>query len=126
CANMALNGVTNVHCRSEALGESAGTTTVPPLNYDQENNFGGLSLGGNIGEQVTVIALDDLGLSRCEFLKADVEGMELSVLKGAARTIARFRPILYVENDRDEHSPALIEYLFSLGYVLYWHLPQMY
>jgi hypothetical protein len=52
--------------------------------------------------------------------------MELSVMRGAAATIAKFRPILYVENDRRDKSPALIEYLSSLGYRLYWHLPPLF
>ena len=41
-------------------------------------------------------------------------------------TIGRCRPILYVENDRIEKSPALIETIMSLGYTLYWHLPPLY
>ena len=49
--------------------------------------------------------------------------MELAVLKGAAQTFEKFRPILYVENDRQQHSPQLISLLQSLGYQLYWHLP---
>ena len=72
------------------------------------------------------MTIDSLELPRCNLLKADVEGMELSVIRGAAQTIAKFRPVLYVENDRAERSPALIEYLQSLGYVLYWHLPTMF
>jgi len=126
CANMALNSIVNVHCRQEALGDAPGTTMVPPLNYARENNFGGLSLGGSKGEAVPVVTLDSFELAQCQFLKVDVEGMELSVLKGAARTIDRCRPILYIENDRSDRSAPLIEYLLSLGYRLYWHLPQMY
>jgi FkbM family methyltransferase len=132
CANMALNSVTNVHCRQEALGESPGQINVPSLDYRVENNFGGLSLtppGGGpqrAGELVPMVTLDSLRLNGCDFIKADVEGMELSVLKGAAATIARFRPVLYVENDREQSSPDLITYLHSLGYSLFWHLPRMY
>jgi FkbM family methyltransferase len=129
CANLALNSVVNVHCRQAALGEQPGTATIPPLNYAQENNFGGVALGGAgayKGEEVPVVTLDSLNLPRCEFLKIDVEGMELNVLRGAEQTIRRLRPILYVENDRDENSPQLIEYLQSLGYVLYWHLPPLF
>ena len=59
-------------------------------------------------------------------LKADVEGMELDVMRGAAQTLSRFRPLLYLENDRREKSPALLEHLLGLGYRLYWHLPPMY
>jgi FkbM family methyltransferase len=125
--NMALNSLTNVDCRWAALGDKPGTINVPSINYGREENFGGLGLGkvpaGVKGESVPLVTIDSLNLPRCEFLKVDVEGMELSVLRGAAETIRRLRPILYVENDRDELSPPLIEYLQSLDYNLYWHLP---
>ena len=38
-------------------------------------------------------------------MKADVEGMELSVLRGAAGLIAKFRPLLYLEAHADEAPP---------------------
>jgi len=124
---MALNGRANVHCRCEAMGEDSGWLFVPPLDYNSENNFGGLGLGGyQTGEKVPVTTVDSLQLARCHLLKADVEGMELSVLKGAAETIEKHRPVVYVENDRAESSRTLIEYIMSLGYDLYWHLPPLY
>jgi FkbM family methyltransferase len=131
CANLALNSIMNVHCRMEALGDAAGTVAIPPLDYAKENNFGGLSLSqsakyGKGSESVPVITLDSLELARCEFLKVDVEGMELSVLKGSQSTVERLRPILYIENDRSELSPPLIEFLLSLGYRLFWHLPPLF
>lgn len=127
CANMALNSLTNVDCRWQAVGAEPGTIVVPNLDYDQDNNFGGLGLGAyRQGETVPVVTLDSLGLERCDFLKADVEGMEIDVLRGAAETIARCRPLLYLENDRREKSPALLSHLLELGYRLYWHLPHMY
>jgi FkbM family methyltransferase len=126
CANMALNSLTHVYCRQEALGAAAGTTYVPWLDYNAENNFGGLSLTHRQGEPVPVVPLDSLDLPRCDFLKIDVEGMELEVLRGASQTIQRFRPLLYVENDRPEQSAELIRYLQELGYELYWHLPPLY
>jgi FkbM family methyltransferase len=126
CANVALNSLTNVYCRDQALGEAPGTIRVPTLDPNRDNNFGGLALGGAAGEVASVITLDSLNLKRCDFLKVDVEGMELAVLKGAAQTIARQRPILYVENDRRERSPELLEHLLSLGYNLFWHTPALF
>ena len=124
---MALNGRRNVRCRCEALADAAGEICVPAMNYDAEANFGGLGLGGyQSGEKVPVATIDGLQLPRCDLVKVDVEGMELPVLRGAAGTIQKFRPILYVENDRVESSPALIAYILSLGYKLYWHLPPLY
>lgn len=126
CANLALNSIHNVYCREEALGEAPGTIRVPTLDPQAENNFGGLALGGANGEPASVITLDSLNLARCDFLKIDVEGMELSVLKGATQTIARHRPMIYVENDRADQSPALIEHLLARGYQLFWHIPPLY
>jgi hypothetical protein len=52
--------------------------------------------------------------------------MEKAVLDGAADTIGRCRPVLYVENDRRDQSAALIATIQSLGYRLYWHTPPLY
>jgi len=127
CANMALNSVTNAHCHPRAVGRAPGTLLVPSLDYARPGNFGGLALGAaDRGEPVEVTTLDALGLDRCHFLKIDVEGMELDVLLGADRTIRRFRPLLYVENDREEKSAALVRHLDALGYELYWHRPMLF
>jgi len=126
CGNVALNSITNVDCRSAALGEAAGTIRMPLIDYGQENNISGLVLGGEHGTEVDVVTIDSLNLSRCDLLKIDVEGMELAVLRGARRTIENRRPILYVANHRREQSPALIEFLQSLDYVLYWHVAPLF
>lgn len=51
--------------------------------------------------EVDVRPLDDvfdsLALDRLDFIKVDIEGHEHKFLTGAARTIARFRPILLME-----------------------------
>jgi FkbM family methyltransferase len=54
------------------------------------------------GAAMPVIAIDDLQdrsnpRRRVAVIKIDVEGMELAVLRSAERTIARDRPVLYVE-----------------------------
>jgi hypothetical protein len=52
--------------------------------------------------------------------------MESAVIAGAGNLISRYRPLLYVENDRIEKSPALIAQLMGLGYRLFWHLPPLF
>lgn len=37
------------------------------------------------------------GLTRLDFLKADVEGWEVNVLKGGLKTLAKYRPALFLE-----------------------------
>lgn len=127
CANVALNGLANVRCLWQAVGSAAGHVVVPPINYARAGNFGGISMAREgAGERVPMITLDSLDLPSCALIKIDVEGMETEVLAGAARTIAKHRPRLYVENDGSHDSPSLIAHLTGLGYRLYWHLPPLF
>jgi FkbM family methyltransferase len=127
CANVALNGLGNVFAHQAAVGRAPGTITVPRLDYAARQNFGGLSLGTwQSGETVPLITVDSLDLLACNVMKIDVEGMEGDVIAGAERTIRRFRPVLYLENDREDKSAALIAQLLALDYRLYWHLPPLF
>jgi FkbM family methyltransferase len=124
CANLALNNLPNVFALQQAAGAESGSIKVPTLDYRRENNFGGLALGAfDAGEDVPVVTIDSFNLQRCNFIKVDVEGMETDVLRGAARTIERFKPILYVENDKRDKAEELVRYIDSIGYNMYWHLP---
>jgi FkbM family methyltransferase len=127
CANLALNALPNVWTFCAGAGREIGTLRVPPLDYSATHNFGGISLsGGSEGEVVQILPLDALPLSACHFIKIDVEGMEREVIAGAKNLIAKWRPLLYVENDRQEKSAALIAALLALDYRLYWHLSTLF
>jgi FkbM family methyltransferase len=126
CGNLALNEIGNVHALPLALGRAAGRTKVPALDYRGARNFGGVSLGGAEGEDVTVLTLDQLEVAAVRLIKIDVEGMELDVLAGAKATLARCRPILYVENDRAEKAEALVALLQDEGFRMWWHTPPLY
>jgi len=52
--------------------------------------------------------------------------MEYDVLKSARAAIARYRPVLYVKNDRRDRSPPLLELIRSYGYRMWWHTPPLY
>src|SRR5207253_506901 len=118
---------TNVDARCAAVGEAVGALLVPVLDFAQEFNFGGVSLGmHHSGEPVPLVTLDSLNLPRCDLIKIDVEGMETAVVEGAAQTLARFQPVLYVENDRKEKSDELIRAIDRLGYTMHWHFPTLF
>ena len=122
CANMALNGMTNVDAYWAAVGAQPGYVTVPRLDPTAAANFGATSLiWGHPGDKVRLMTIDELELSACRMIKVDVEGMELDALRGGEATISRLRPILYVENDGRE--AGLIEFILNLGYRAWWHLP---
>jgi FkbM family methyltransferase len=63
--------------------------------------------------------LDDYGLSDVGFIKIDVEGHELSVLRGATSTLRSQRPALLIEAE-DRHRPNAVAdmdaFLRGLGY----------
>ena len=126
CANLALNDLKNTDAKCLAVGAAPGEISVPRVDYRRDGNFGGVALGTNDGDLVEMIALDDLKLPACHLIKIDVEGMEKSVLDGAAETIARFRPFLYVEDDRRDKHAELIATLLGLDYRIWWHFPRLF
>ena len=127
CANLALNGCANVFAHQAAVGDKEGEILVPFIPPTIPNNFGGLSLQGTTqGEPVPLRTLDSLGLAACRFLKLDCEGMEVEALRGGANMIRALRPIIYVENDRQDRSAELINLLRSWQYQLYWHFPPLF
>ena len=129
CANVALNGFENVVAYWAALGEKPGLVAPPEIDPLQPENLGGRRLdpysqpreheGDGIAMQVPVMMLDGFTLASCRLIKIDAEGMEGAIVAGAARTIRRHRPLLYVENNDVERSPALISAIADMGYRLY-------
>lgn len=134
--NLALNSIENVFASQVALGAAPGTLRLPPVDYAQPWNFGGMGLAGEAAdpqfapgsaeraaaerdESIEMRTLDELNLPHVDFAKIDVEGMEVDVLKGGRATIERDRPLMQVEwLGRD--AGALPEYLLDdLGYRVY-------
>ena len=127
CANLALNSCDNVRAFQTAIGAHEGSIKVPLLAPDRPNNYGGLSLSAqSVGEDVPMRRIDDLGLPHCHVIKLDLEGMEVEALLGAAATIRRDRPILYVEDDREARSAELRALLHDYGYRAYLHEPPLF
>ena len=131
CANLALNDLLNVQAFNAGCGEKPGWLPIKRLNPAQSYNFGGMSLEllENEDSEMTVRieALDDiLDVPRLNLIKADVEGMEVQVLKGAAGLIADHRPYLYLEANNVDASAELYRHLKGLNYRMYWHLPRMF
>jgi FkbM family methyltransferase len=123
CANLALNGLTNVEAHCAGLGDTVGMLNVPLVDYSRNNNFGAVEMGGRGGNSVPLLTIDSLKLDRLDFAKIDAEGMEGAIVDGALETIKRCRPLLYMENDRDDKSPQLIQKMWDLDYTVYFHLP---
>ncbi len=98
------------------VGHTAGKGHFSKL---MEENLGGQSIEVGDGE-IRIVALDELEFDDpVKLIKIDVEGMELPVLEGAARLIAKDRPLIYVESIDAEHYKTISTWMESHGYV-YW------
>ncbi|WP_250479861.1 MULTISPECIES: FkbM family methyltransferase [unclassified Caballeronia] len=130
CANLALNGVSNVRAWPWACGNQDGTLYFSTPDYSLPGNFGGVSMHAvpqSHDTPISCVRLDDvLENYTVGFIKIDVEGAELSTLQGSVQILKTSRPVLYLENDRIEKSQALIEWLWGQNYRLWWHLPPLF
>jgi len=120
CANLALNSITNTHSYQIALGETAGF--LPLSAIVQQPSTQTILMTNTLKEQVQVSSLDSFGIAQCRLLKLDATGMTLAVLQGATQTLQRCQPALYLVEPLDT---AVVDYLNSLGYDLYWHRPPL-
>lgn len=129
-ANIAVNGHSHIRAMPFALSNEQGILNIPAVDYSRSGNFGGISFLNAeklSNKQVECRRIDDLTyLPSPNFMKIDVEGMELHVLQGGADVIKKSRPVIYCENDRIGKSESLIEYLWRIDYKLYWHISSLY
>jgi len=108
--NLEMNSINNVVVYDKGLSDVSGSVTL----YHNPFNNGGASLEGGArevmerdasyvwsAEDVKVDRLDNLIKSDnrgiIDFIKIDVEGHELSVIRGGEETIRLYRPLIYAE-----------------------------
>lgn len=116
-----INNFSNVHLYNVGLGDHEYTTSFQKIN---SHHSGGMSLkkGGQSLCDISVIPLDSLKLSfpyKKIVVKMDVEGMELSVLRGMVKTLEEFRPeALFIEIHTIQQLKSILEFLSPYGYVM--------
>lgn len=130
CANVIMNQHATVQCLRAAVGDSPGLCFVPVHEPTTRHNAGAteVSLGAGEGptDQVPLMTVDSLGLSRCDLIKIDTEGFEDRVIIGARNTIAAHWPVLFIElHDRDKLQ-RVGGFLKTKGYGLTLHNTQFF
>jgi len=99
CFHLNLEGRTNVSMFPYALSDKGEKIGI----HMPENNTGHAHVGkptGVFDEEVQAVTLDSFRLPaehRIGFLKVDVEGYELPVIRGAEKTIREHHPVIIVE-----------------------------
>lgn len=119
--NISGNNLLNIHAFKYALSDTEGATQL----YINPNNEGGHSLLPNENQKTvstTSIIFDtwvrDVGSKNMRLAKIDVEGFELSVLKGMERTLKSesfFELICEVRRNQK----VVGDYMLGLGYRTY-------
>jgi FkbM family methyltransferase len=138
--NLRLNALNNVTVRKLGVGASSGSGdlvfmplmtgggSLEPKTVDQLKKSGAEVESERI--QITTIDQDitEVGLPRPDFLKIDIEGLELEALKGAAKTLAACRPSLFLEmhgetlREKRRKVTEIVDWLAKVGYADVLHV----
>lgn len=96
-SNIALNGLLDtVTVYEMGLGDRAESSTLAHTEYGVGN--GAVAVNNEDGIPITIRRLDDITISApVSFIKMDVEGYEMAVLRGATELIERDRPVIFGE-----------------------------
>lgn len=138
--NIRLNDVPNITVRNLAVGDHEGSIT---LTYDRLMQ-GGASGDSNVSQQISstsrhaksikvdMVSLDlDIpwgGLPAPDFIKVDIEGMELPALQGMKQTLSRCHPALYLEmhgatiKEKEKNINRIVEFLYENKYSSIFHV----
>ncbi len=115
--NIAINNCFNALAVNAAVSSESGMMQIPNPDYFTPSSFGSLELRQRPGNEfigqpinytdntvlVRKMTLDELNLPRVDFIKIDIEGMELEALAGSQETIRKYRPILLIEKIKTDN-----------------------
>jgi len=130
--NITLNNCSNAHAYHVALGDKEGFINIPVADHNLPACFGSLEMlktdnNAYIGQDVSyskgtcktrLMTIDSMSLKRVDFIKMDVEGMEMYALEGARNTIKNLRPAIFIERMKTDEN-KIKDFLLPLGYITY-------
>ena len=94
--NIALNGLQNkTTLFNFGLGANDTTASISYMSFD---NIGETSIQEDKNGKFQIRKLDDVKLNhKIDFVKIDVEGVEIDVINGAKKFLTKDRPLIWVE-----------------------------
>ena len=128
--NVNKNKLKNVKVFNIGVGKKEEELELNDIDYSKVGNFGGVSFKyesssftkniKNKKYKVKVKNLDQLTeIKKCNFIKMDVELMELEILTGGKNFLKKFRPILWIENHK-LYPNKINKFLLENDYSAYW------
>lgn len=117
----------NVIKMNAALGDRPGAVRVFSKSISSHKVQPVGDIKQKDGPLTVQITVDSLGLPRCDALLLDVEGYEYRALLGAAKTIAKFRPLVLIEERKrvakaGANEPLPGKFLEDNGYSKIYHI----
>jgi FkbM family methyltransferase len=116
-------GLSNVTVHPAGCGDKPGKTSfyvlsdhgIPQLGWPRRQEAAGQKF------QCDIVRLDDVIAARISFLKIDVDGAELLVLRGAQRILRESHPVILFEaggytSDFGYEQQAVFDFLATFGY----------
>jgi FkbM family methyltransferase len=117
-----LNDLDNLTVFNCGIGATQHTLKMPNVDYSQSVDYGIVTLVNqesiNSTETIEIYPLDSFEFERLDFLKIDIEGMEIEALDGGSKTIKKHRPWMFIEFwnvDKEK----LKSWFTGLNYTLY-------
>ena len=111
-----INGLANVESDEAAVSDRAGTGR---FDFGSGSGTGSLSASGAI--EVSTVTLDEVCAERAltpSAVKIDVEGAEVSVLRGGLGMLRRALPVIFLSTHGAEPHRESLDLLRGLGYAL--------
>ena len=121
--NVKINNFKDIKIYNTAIANIEGETTLcsqvydsgidrpgTAISYEKEGhyNYGGVQIGPG-GEVVKVATLDNLNLGRIDYIKIDAEGTEPLILIGGEKTIRKYKPVIFFEQNQKTMLPSVIK-----------------
>lgn len=108
-----------------ALADFFGTTNLvipSSTNNPEHGSIASRRMANWNGDTFTVnvTTLDSYNFEDIDFIKIDVEQGELEVIKGAMKTIEKYKPVIMFENKRNEND-KVIDILKDMDYSIIKH-----
>ena len=134
--NVNKNKLKNVKVFNVGMGKKKEELELNEIDYSKVGNFGGVSFKydsssftKNIKNKKYKVKITNLNefmeIEKCNFMKIDVELMELDILTGGKNFLKKFRPILWIENHQF-YPNEINKFLLENDYNAYWAYSNMF